>query len=194
QSLLCARKEVGGQSHFVQADLRRLPFAKNTFDAIFICFVLEHLPDPLDVLNSMKTLLKPKGTITAIEGDHGSAFFHPETPEALAVWKCLQQLQVQSNGDGHIGRRLYTIFQKSEATTISIKPLPVYCDPGLPRMMEGFVDKTIVGMLRGIEEEVISRNMIKEEVWHKGLDSLLRLSKSKEGTFMYTFFRAEASY
>ena len=193
-SLLRAKKEVAEQKNYIQADLRVLPFPKNTFDHIFICFVLEHLPDPLEALNTLKAFLKPSGTITAIEGDHGSAFFYPETAEALTAWKCLQQLQLQTSGDGNIGRRLYTLFKQSGAANIDVIPLPVYCDPSIPGMMKGFADKTIVGMLKGIESEVIARNMISSEVWHKGIDDLITLSTSKDGTFMYTFFRAVGSY
>ena len=32
--------------HFQQADIFNLPFFPNSFDHIFCCFVLEHLPDP----------------------------------------------------------------------------------------------------------------------------------------------------
>ncbi len=189
-----ARAAVGQGTYLSQADLYRLPFAPRTFDHIFVCFVLEHLADPLQALHGLKRLLKPGGTLTAIEGDHGSAFFHPETPEAVAAWRCLQRLQLQTSGDGHIGRRLYALLHASGAADIQVAPLPVYCDPSRPEMMDGFADKTIVGMLRGIEQEALAQNMIAPDTWRKGLDDLIRLSKSDDGTFMYTFFRAIATY
>lgn len=194
-SLLRAQKDTGkDNASFLQADLHNLPFQPKTFDHIFICFVLEHLPDPVEVLRYLKTLLKPKGTITAIEGDHGSAFFYPETEAAVSAWQCLQQLQLQTSGDGHIGRRLYALFKDSGATTIDVTPVPVYCDPSLPEMMGGFADKTIVGMLKGIEEEVLSRKMLSPQIWHQGINDLLTLSKSDRGSFSYTFFRTIAMY
>ncbi len=194
-SLLRAQQAVGNRPvAFVRADLHHLPFSSASFDHIFICFVLEHLPDPGEVLLRLKTLLKPGGTITAIEGDHGSAFFHPETEAAVAAWRCLQQLQLQTSGDGHIGRRLYELLRDSDATTVNITPLPVYCDPSLPHMMTGFADKTIVGMLKGIEADVLARKMIPSETWHQGINDLINLSQSNNGSFSYTFFRAVAAY
>lgn len=189
-----AKRAVGDSVAFVQADIYHFPFAENSFDHIFICYVLEHLPDPLAALNHLKTLLRPGGTITAIEGDHGSAFFHPESPEASAAWRCLQRLQTQGGGDGHIGRRLYALFRASGASSVRVKPLPVYCDSSRPEMMDGFADKTIVGMLKGIEEEVFARDMIPREVWRKGIQDLTDLATSEDGTFMYTFFRCTAEY
>ena len=60
---------------FQQADIFDLPFAAASFDQVFACFVLEHLRDPLAALARLKLVLKPGGTITAIEGDHGSTYF-----------------------------------------------------------------------------------------------------------------------
>lgn len=59
-----------------QADLFDLPFADAEFDHLFVCFVLEHLHDPRRALAGLRRVLRPGGTLTVIEGDHGSAFFH----------------------------------------------------------------------------------------------------------------------
>ena len=36
--------------HFQQADIFNLPFGPDSFDHIFVCFVLEHLPKPVEAL------------------------------------------------------------------------------------------------------------------------------------------------
>ena len=43
---------------FSQADLFHLPFAADSFDHAFVCFVLEHLSQPLKALESLKNILK----------------------------------------------------------------------------------------------------------------------------------------
>ncbi len=58
---------------FLQANIFSLPFEDSSFDHIFVCFVLEHLQSPEEALKSLKKVLKPGGTITVIEGDHGPA-------------------------------------------------------------------------------------------------------------------------
>jgi SAM-dependent methyltransferase len=74
---------------FRREDISWLSFADETFDHIFVCFVLEHLDDPVAALVELKRVLKTGGTITVIEGDHGSCFWHPETPESIAAWNGL---------------------------------------------------------------------------------------------------------
>src|SRR5687767_12633351 len=52
---------------FLQADLFSLPFDPASFDHVFVCFVLEHLPQPVDALMLLRRLLVPGGTITVFE-------------------------------------------------------------------------------------------------------------------------------
>ena len=70
---------------FQQADIFALPFGAESFDHVFVCFVLEHLSRPVEALAILERLLKPGGTITVIEGDHGSAYFHPDSAAAHAA-------------------------------------------------------------------------------------------------------------
>ncbi|MBV8457682.1 MAG: methyltransferase domain-containing protein, partial [Acetobacteraceae bacterium] len=46
-----------------------------SFDHVFVCFVLEHMPDPETALAELQRVLKLGGSRTVIEGDHGSALF-----------------------------------------------------------------------------------------------------------------------
>ena len=91
---------------FRQADIGNLPFRQEMFDHVFVCFTLEHIPNPLHALCKLKNVLRPGGTITVIEGDHGSALFYPETSAAHHVIDCLVSLQRQAGGNALIGREL----------------------------------------------------------------------------------------
>ncbi len=57
----------------MQADIFDLHLDPASFDHVFVCFVLEHLAQPVEALTVIKELLRPDGTITVIEGDHGSS-------------------------------------------------------------------------------------------------------------------------
>ena len=81
---------------FRQADLFSLPFGDASFDHVFVCFVLEHLADPAGALRALSRVLKPGGTMTVIEGDHGSTYFHPESDFARRAVQCLVDLQAKA--------------------------------------------------------------------------------------------------
>ena len=44
---------------FLQADIFRLPFDPQSFDHLFLCFVLEHLPRPMEALIALKDFIRP---------------------------------------------------------------------------------------------------------------------------------------
>lgn len=104
QARRLAGKEGISNVQFLRADIFQLPFQEECFDHIFLCFVLEHLPDPSLALQELKKILRPGGSVTVIERDHGSCYFHPETRESLACWRSLNAVQAELGGNSHIGR------------------------------------------------------------------------------------------
>lgn len=95
-----------------QGDIFDLPFEPKSFDHAFVCFVLEHLARPVEALTAVGALLRPGGTITLIEGDHGSAYFHPDSPAARAAIGCQIELQARAGGDALIGRTSSTASRR----------------------------------------------------------------------------------
>lgn len=96
-----------------QGDLHDLPFEPESFDHAFVCFVLEHLADPAEALRRITRHVKPGGTLTVIEGDHGSTTFHPEDADARAAIECQVRLQADAGGDATIGRRLFGLLTQA---------------------------------------------------------------------------------
>lgn len=177
---------------FQQADLMCLPFADNTFDHVFVCFVLEHLSEPMRALRELHRVLKAGGTITAIEGDHGSCYFHPEVPESLRAWRCLIDAQARLHGDSLIGRRLYPLLRDAGLAEVHVSPRMVYTDDSRPEMVEAFVRRIIIPMVEGVERQAIEQGMMTPEQWRRGIDGLHETA-SACGTFCYTFFKGIAA-
>jgi len=173
---------------FQQADIFNLPFEDETFDHVFICFVLEHLTKPLDALAALKRVLKTGGTITAIEGDHGSSLFYPECAESHRAIQCLIDLQAQAGGDSLIGRSLYPLLCEAGFNDVAVDPRFVYADSSRPGWVDGFTKKTFTAMVEGVRDQALSAGMIDEQTWDKGIAGLYR-SAEEDGVFCYTFFK-----
>lgn len=182
------RKEGIENVSFLQADIFSLPFEKESFDHVFICFVLEHLPEPEESLKKLKEVLKPGGTITVIEGDHGSCYFHPEGENAINAWNCLIRVQAQIKGNSLIGRQLYPLLQESGFNDIKVEPRMVYVDSSKPELVDGFILKTIIPMVEGVKIQALKMQMMEEKVWKQGIEELHETATSG-GTFCYTFFK-----
>ncbi len=177
---------------FQVADLYRLPFPAGSFDHVFVCFVLEHLADPVLALRQLKHVLKPGGTLTVIEGDHGSTFYHPPSAAAWRTIQCLIDLQARMGGDSLIGRRLYPLLREAGFADIAVSPRFVYADPSRPGWVDGFTRKTYIAMVEGVREPAIAGGLISAADWERGIEDL-RKTAGPDGTFCYTFFKAVAA-
>ena len=193
-SLAAARQRLEaldlGGVQFKQADCARLPFGDHHFDHVFVCFVLEHLARPGSVLQELKRVLKPDGSLTVIEGDHGSFYCYPQTAASRQVVRCLIDLQAACGGDALIGRRLYPLLHRARFGDVRVTPRVVYVDPSRPAWEEGFSRNTFIAMVSGVGKAAIDAGLIEPVDWRQGIADLE--ATVGLGTFHYTFFKAVA--
>ena len=126
---------------------------------MFVCFVLEHVSQPLEALAQVRRVLKPGGRLTLIEGDHRSAYFHPWSEEAWRTISCLIEAQARGGGDALIGRRLFPLLRAA-----------------------GFRD------VEGARQRALDVGLIDALAWDAGIVALKRTAED-DGTFNYTFFK-----
>lgn len=179
-----------GNVRFVQADIRAAPFRPGSFDHVFVCFVLEHLPNPEAMLAALRALLRPSGTITVIEGDHGSIVFHPESAAARAAIACQVELQRRAGGDANIGRRLYPLLVDAGFEEVRVSPRMVYADASRPAFAEGFTRRTFTAMIEGVREDSVAAGLATQDGFDAGIRALHGTAAEPGGVFLYTFFKA----
>lgn len=173
---------------FAHADLQSLPYPTATFDHIFVCFVLEHLNKPQKILQELHRVLKMDGTITVIEGDHGSTYFYPDSIAARKAIQAQVILQEQNGGNANIGRALYPLLQQIGFQDIIVSPRQIYVDDSKPTLVDGFIRKTFTAMIAGVAEEAIAQKIITPSEMDQGIKDLHQTAAGG-GTFCYTFFK-----
>jgi SAM-dependent methyltransferase len=184
------RVQLAGLSNveFQQGDIFSLPFAARSFDHVFVCFVLEHLPRPLEALAALRKLLKPGGSLTVVEGDHGSAYFHPRSAAADEAIACLVELQRAAGGDALMGRRMYPLLIAAGLEGVASSARMVYVDGSRPDLIEGFTRRTFTAMIEGVREPAIAAGLISADRFDRGIRDLYRTAEL-DGVFCYTFFK-----
>jgi SAM-dependent methyltransferase len=173
----------------LQADIFDLPFEPGSFDHVFVCFVLEHLPRPVEALLVLKDFIRPGGTITVIEGDHGSAYFYPDSEAARRAIQCQVELQRRSGGNAMIGRELYPLLCDAGYSSVRVSPRMVYVDSSRPDLVEGFTRNTFTAMIEGVRESAVKAGIVEQQVFETGVSDLYRTTE-RDGVFCYTFFKA----
>ena len=193
ESIKEARKKIESRGlsnvQFQCADIFNLDLEEKSFDHIFVCHVLEHLSQPFNALAILESLLKVGGTITVIEGDHGSTYFYPDSEATQKAIQCQVELQKRKGGNANIGRELYPLLNDVGFSSISVSPRMVYVDSSKPELVEGFTKNTFTAMIEGIREPSIAEKLISRAIFDEGVKALYRTTE-KDGVFCYTFFKA----
>jgi ubiquinone/menaquinone biosynthesis C-methylase UbiE len=184
---LIAKEKIANVA-FQVADIFNLPFDKESFDHVFVCFTLEHIQNPEKALACLRMFLKKGGSLTVIEGDHGSTYFHPHSIEAMQSVQCLVDIQTGMGGNSLIGRQLYPLMKSAAFTDVTVSPRMVYVDSSKPGLVEGFTKNTFIAMVEAVKKQALESNMIDEETWKKGIRELYRTTET-DGTFCYAFFK-----
>lgn len=205
ESLARARSRLGGQQgpagsgsgagsasvQWRRADVRRLPFPEGHFDHVFVCFLLEHLAAPAVALAELRRVLRPGGTITVIEGDHGSAFFHPAGAYAEAVIGHQVRLQAAAGGNALMGRQVVPLLAAAGFTGLRAEPRTVCADRSRPALAENFTRRTFTPMVAAVREEALAAGLSTAADFDRGVAELYRTAE-EDGTFQYTFVKATA--
>jgi SAM-dependent methyltransferase len=178
------RAEAAGVTNveFVQASVFEPPFEPESFDHVFVCFL------PVTALQLLGRLLRRGGTITVIEGDHGSAYFHPDSEAAHDAIRCQVELQRAAGGDANIGRRVYPLMTEAGFDDVYVSAREVYVDSSRPELVDGFTRKTFTAMIEGTREAAIAAGLIEPERFDEGVAALYRTAEA-DGVFCYTFFK-----
>ncbi len=126
--------------------------------------------------------------MTVIEGDHGSAYYHPASAEAQAAIQCQVDLQAAAGGNANIGREVYPLMVEAGFERVLVSPRMVYVDSSRPELVESFTRRTFNAMVEGVRADAIAAGLIEPEAFDAGIRALNRTAED-DGVFCYTFFK-----
>lgn len=174
---------------FRHEDILNHKLKPGSFDHLFICFVLEHIQEPVLALEHMMKLLRVGGTITLIEGDHSSGKWTPETEASRASWNGLVRSQQMLGHDPNIGRRLRELMSAAGIEGPQVEPRELNADQQNSGLLHGAINQIIAPMVFSAEKPVLENGLVEPHIWKKGLSDLSSVATSANGTFFYSWFK-----
>lgn len=137
-----------------QANAEELPFEDNSYDAIYICWVLEHVPNPQKIVNECFRVLKPNGIISITEVQNNTLWLIPKSKFLIDYWNKYNNLQLQMNGNPYVGIEIGNFIEKAGFTDNQVYTQTFLYDNNQAEKREIMVDYWTELMLSAFPELV----------------------------------------
>lgn len=180
----CARPNL----YFQRADAHALPFQDDSFDAVYCRYLLEHVTDPLRVLEETRRTVRPGGRVFVQENNILVNVLHPDCAEFDLVWRKFAALQEELGGDALIGKKLFALFKKAGFREISLSIAPeVY-----HAEQEGFQIwiENLIGNVSGAADKMTEFGFASRREIQEALAALRRFQKRDDASAIFYWNRA----
>lgn len=172
-------------------DATRLSFAAETFDAAFLCWILEHVADPMMVLAEVRRVLRPGATIVVTEVQNASFFIDPYSPCTLSYWMEFNDHQLALGGDPFVGAKLGNLLQAVGFRDIEIDVRNIHLDNRAPGERAEFLAYWTELLLSGADGLLATGKVDRETV--TGMEQeLATVAHDPNAVFFYDFVQARA--
>lgn len=158
---------------FRHAEIPPLPLRDDewsTFDVAHARFVLEHVPDPLAVVQEMVRAVRPGGRIILEDDHHDTLRLTPECPGFPALWNAYMTSYETLGNDPRIGHRLVTLLHEAGAAPVRNTWIFFGACAG-DAMLGPYVDN-LIGILETARATMFEGQLIDAGTYSAGIDAL----------------------
>jgi ubiquinone/menaquinone biosynthesis C-methylase UbiE len=172
-------------------DAERLSFGAETFDSAFLCWVLEHVGDPMRVLSEVRRVLRPGSPVVVTEVQNATFFIDPYSPHTMTYWMAFNDHQLEIGGDPFVGAKLGNMLLALGYQDITTKVRNIHLDNRAPGERAEFLDYWSELLLSGapglVEAGKVSRQTVEGMT-----EELDRVAHDPNAVFFYSFIQARA--
>ncbi len=177
---------------FRQGDALQLPLQDEewgTFDLAHTRFLLEHLREPLAVVQAMVRAVRPGGRIVLEDDDHDLLRLWPEPSGFAALWHAYQRSYEYLGNDPVIGRRLVALLHAAGAEPVRNAFVFFGSCAGAPHFAH-YVEN-LIGVIHGARATVIEAGLMNATSFDAAIAGLHEWSRDPAATIWYAVAWAE---
>ncbi|MBC7385271.1 MAG: methyltransferase domain-containing protein [Cryobacterium sp.] len=174
-----------------EADALHLPFAENSFDGAFLCWFLEHVAAPVDILREVRRCLKERATIHCTEVMNSAFFVHPYSPATLQYWFEFNDSQWSMKGDPFIGAKLGNDLQTAGFQNIKTEIVTHHYDNRTPKLRAMFIED-MTGVLLSAAPGLVAAKKVTRKLVEQMKSELKQLKHDPNAVFVNAWVYASA--
>lgn len=165
---------------------------KGKYDAAFLCWFLEHVPQPELVLKNVYSQLAPGGKIYCSEVFNQTLFMEPYSPAYLKYWFEFNDYQWSIHGHPFVGAKLGHLLNEAGFTNIQLELRPFHFDSREPERRAEFTEY-FFNILLSAESNLIESGRVTKDLVKQMRKEVDVVKKAKDAVFFYSFVRATAT-
>lgn len=179
------------RAKFDVGDVLNLPYSDNSFDGAFVCWFLEHVQRPIEILREIKRVLKASATIYCNEVLNATFYVHPYSPATLQYWFALNDHQWTMKGDPFVGGKLANYLLEAGYQNIQTHAIVYHFDNRTPKRRAQVIDWW-AGMMLSAAPELLKAKKIKPALVQEMKSELDELKNDPDAVFFYSWIHASA--
>lgn len=181
-----------GRLEFILADARNLSgLGGRKFDGAFLCWFLEHVPDPLTSLREIRRYLQPDATIVINEVNNSSLFIHPYSAAFLKYWFEFNDLQWSIQGHPFVGLQMGNLLQQAGYKDIVLKPHSFFFDSRDLKNRREFT-AFFFEILKSANDKLVKAGRVQPETILEVQKDFEVCADSPDGVFYFSWVRGSA--
>ena len=189
---LGARPWLEGRYQLRHADATDLPFEARSFDAAFLCWILEHVPSPARVLSEVRRVLSPGSPVYITEVMNSSFLLDPYSPDTWRYWMAFNDFQHDSGGDPFIGAKLGNLLLAGGFRDVVTEIKTVHFDnrePARRKDMIAFWEE----LLLSAADSLVCAERVTQAVVDGMRQEMHDVQNDPDAVFFYAFVQARAT-
>jgi SAM-dependent methyltransferase len=182
---------AAGDVELVRASGTSMPLRKGLADGAFICWVLEHVPDPAAVLRECARVVRPGGPVFVTEVYNASLAIEPAQPLIQRYWSTFNEAQRAAGGHPNIGARLGELAVQAGLEVVSHRFVPVLGDGRDPVGRLALL-RYFQTLLRSAAPQLLAAGAFTEAEVAKVWETFAALEATPDALLCYTMAKLEA--
>jgi len=174
-----------------QMDATDLTFPANSFDGAFLCWILEHVPDPIRVLSEVRRVLRPGSLVYATEVMNSSFFLDPYSPNVWKYWMAFNDYQLETKGDPFVGAKLGNFLMQLGYQDIQTEVKTWFLDNRAPQARKDCIEYW-ADLLSSASEQLLAAGKVSQDVVDGMKSEMQKVSSDPNAVFFYSFVQASA--
>jgi ubiquinone/menaquinone biosynthesis C-methylase UbiE len=176
-----------------QMSAEDLQFEAESFDGAFLCFVLEHVPDPRRVLSEVRRVLGPGGVVYITEVLNSSFFLDPYSPNVWKYWMAFNDYQYDQKGDPFMGAKLGNLLMQNGYRNIETEVKTWFLDNRQPQKRKEIIEFWSE-LLMSASDQLLKAKYVDQETVDGMEKEMKVVANDPNAVFFFSFIQAKARY